>query len=391
MNLEETLSPDKVTVSESAEIKNSFRLVIKNISETPVAFDPDAEGEAFRSLSLFFPLRPGASASFTSPERAKAVEVHAPAGWSVAKTEDAENLFLWRVTPDEACELEPGESLTLAFQNVVSAAPEHPADRLSFLTVRYDSKSPETAAEAYVPVRMLPPELDIRRLDAGARSVVGVGDELLLSWTADGADSCLVQPGDFMTEACTGSLFFRPDASTAFALYAGRDNRTVSAFRRVTVVPGKALSLTSNRDSCSVADEICLTGCVSDTDHAWLNAGIGRVPVDAGGVFTRALTPEKRWNRYVLSVETPEGTAEASCTVTVEDRLELVFFSACAAPGGGRLLSWEVAGALTCVLKDAGGGLLGETSVGSRVEAPAGAIAMECSGTSGQRFTRVFL
>lgn len=143
---------------------------------------------------------------------------------------------------------------------------------------------------------------------------VNQDDSALLTWIAEYADSCLIDP-QIGPVACTGEQTVTPAGTTTYTLTAIGPGGTSSTSATVTVTrPEPAITVTAEPSVIQPGDSTVLSWTSTDADSVVIDHGIGEQPANGQvTVFPAATTT------YTLTATGPGGSAADSVTVTVTE------------------------------------------------------------------------
>lgn len=163
------------------------------------------------------------------------------------------------------------------------------------------------AAYAYS-LAVLPPEAELSAEPAS----IAQGGSSLLSWNAQQADTCTIEPG-IGTVAVSGSLAVSPNATTTYRITAKGPGGAASAQATVTVQARPPVAgLSADPPFIYFGESAKLTWTTSPADSRVLEPDVG--PVSEVGSI---LVSPSETTSYKLTVTGPGGSAEALAVVTV--------------------------------------------------------------------------
>lgn len=138
------------------------------------------------------------------------------------------------------------------------------------------------------------------------------GDSATLSWTAEGATTCSIEPG-IGTVAPSGTLAVYPTETTVYTIKA--TNQTGSTTRSVTINvahPLPTASISATPVTITSGDSATLSWSTTSAESCTIEPGIGTVQTSG----TLVIAPTET-TTYILTATGPGGATAASTTVTV--------------------------------------------------------------------------
>jgi hypothetical protein len=166
---------------------------------------------------------------------------------------------------------------------------------------------PWGAAYAYS-LALLPPEVELRAEPAS----IAQGGSSLLSWNAQQAETCAIEPG-IGAVAASGSLAVSPNATTTYRITAKGPGGAASAQITVTVQTRPPVAgLSADPQIIYFGESAKLTWTASHADSRLLEPDVGPVS-EAGSI----LVSPSETTSYKLTVTGTGGSAEALAVVTV--------------------------------------------------------------------------
>jgi hypothetical protein len=143
---------------------------------------------------------------------------------------------------------------------------------------------------------------------------VNQGDSALLTWRAEYADSCLIDP-QIGPAACTGEQTVTPAGTTTYTLTATGPGGSSSKSATLTVTnPAPTITVSAHPLTIEPGQSTVLSWTSTDADSVVIDHGIDEQPANGQvTVFPTATTT------YTLTATGPGGSAVDSVTVTVTE------------------------------------------------------------------------
>lgn len=191
-----------------------------------------------------------------------------------------------------------------------------------------------------------------------SEETVELGDSITLTWAAQNADSCTIEP-DIGTVDAVGVLTdVSPIETTNYILTCAGPVAEVSSENEVTVIPALTISEFSlDRAIIESGDSAVLSWTVTDADQCEIQPGVG--VVELSGEAT--LSPEGT-QTYTMECTNSIRTKTADVSLEVVEPLSLISFQASSnffqtpsesitlQNGDNLYLSWESENATSCIL-----------------------------------------
>ncbi len=143
---------------------------------------------------------------------------------------------------------------------------------------------------------------------------ITIGDDTVLSWHSEYGQSCILEP-DIGPIDATGSIRVSPVETTTYTMTVTGPGGTATATATIAVsdpTDPPVVQLTADPFTITPGGAALLSWTSSGADNAYLNGGIGTVPVSG----TITVYPEHT-TTYTLSVAGQTGAADARVTVSV--------------------------------------------------------------------------
>lgn len=216
-------------------------------------------------------------------------------------------------------------------------------------------------------------------------SEISLGESVLLTWNATGADTCVASQGWSGVRGFTGSESVTPQESTTFALSCTNEANQASDAVTVTVLmpePEPTLSLTASMERIAHGGSTVLQWTSANTTDCSASSGwTGAKETIGNEVVTPTAT-----TTYTLSCVGPGGSTGDSVTVTVQYPLPEVLFEASAEQiqqGATTTLTWSSTFATTCEARNGWSGT--KNLAGNEVVSPVATTTFEltCYGERG--------
>jgi len=189
------------------------------------------------------------------------------------------------------------------------------------------------AVSATSTVTVTEPSLPSISSFAASPASIGTGATSTLSWTAPGASTISISPGNITSTSATGSAMVSPEATTTYVLTATNAAGSVTASTMVTVTAPSLPVITSfaaNPPSIASGTSTTLT---------WATTGATSVAISPGafnsnGASGSATVSPTATTTYTLTAANTAGTATATAQVTVAASGGPLTIVTSACPGG---------------------------------------------------------
>ncbi|WP_281081313.1 hypothetical protein [Klebsiella quasivariicola] len=334
------VEPDDLVVSTGEHrIRNALLLTVTHDDSEPIIFSVN------KALLMMLPLMPAGRRRKVNDNE---ITLSAPDGWKVERSQSDKGTWYWRCYPLQPITFERGEHLIFLFNELYIHHADYPAGTLSFLHVGVEAELP-----IFLPLILKHSEQALTAFLPGDTVKCGIGDNVKLAWRISGdiyeeSSEAWLMPGNLDAQEAS-SVIVQPRQSTTYMLYARQCDRVISRQQEVFVSPGKI-----KKFQASVKDEqsVKLFAELENSDHAWLDNGIGRVTkreLQAGV----AVFPDKYQTTYTLMCEQNDGFSTATCVVTLAHKLTVKNFSVtpCSTVLPGMYeIRWQVVNAVTVTL-----------------------------------------
>jgi len=284
----------------------------------------------------------------------------------------------WTSSWADSCVIEPDIGVA-GTEGSLDVAPEETT------TYSIVAESSEGTATDSVTVIVTTPEPEVY-ISVEPDTVVS-GEEALLTWSSEHADSCIIEP-DIGAVYLNGSTIITPVETTTYEITAIGPGGTQTAATTVFVPDPPTAEITADPEIILIGDSTELTWTTTNADTVSIDNDIGDVQENG----TIIVSPEET-TTYTLTAEGQGGTISAEVTVTVNYPLPTVSIQAEPATiqfGESVTLTWSSTNTFFAIIDNG----IGDVSVnGSITVTPAETISytITVTGAGGTRSAGVLV